>query len=336
MLKLSIAKALIMILLPFAFLACDNGDYRLCDSDDGDPFNDGDNYCPFFRNSDGSVTDSRGVTCESDHNDWADCYPEIYQSKCKDGKAIICGNTFTSFEVFEYHCNCQMLNGKATCGECRPGDINEKDNKICNPAGLWETLRFKLIHPDDQKPCDPQTYRSKCVDNFAFECNSLNRKIDVADCNNNTYAFNTCVEYEYKSSEAEFNQYTLMCEKDVHRASCKACKPGQEAKPETVCLSGHTRNATTVVCNEFGNWEDKATGELPERAACDTACSQGRCLGKYVPCTEDAPNGNVCYTEDTLSRTPLSCNNYGKWFNMNSPLDLEYCEKGCINNICYH
>ena len=289
--------------------------------------------------SGGMVTDDNGVTCKTDDGNWADCYQETYKSSCKNGKAVVCGNSYTNFEVFEFDCDCKMVDGKATCGQCTPGEIDTSvagTVKICNPAGLWEEQPYRIDHPDELKPCDPNTYRAKCDGDVALECSELTGRIYASKCNSNIYSENTCVEVDDKLEEAEFNQYKLVCEETVHRAYCSYCKPGQVAETGTVCLSSRSPNAAPVVCSEYGFWIDKETGDIPKYGECESECYQGQCLGKLVPCTEDAMEGNVCFTEDSFSRTRLWCDIYGKWFNNNEPLDLEYCAKGCRDNVCYN
>ena len=292
---------------------------------------------PFVRNIDGTVTDMHGQTCKSDDGNWAECYPQTFKSSCKDGKAVVCGNAYTNFEVFEFECDCKMVDGKATCGECEPGEVDTSKEgmvKICNPAGLWEEMPYRIDHPDELKPCDPATYQAKCDGNIALECSELTGKIYASKCNSNIYSENTCVEVDEDFEETEFNQYTLLCESKQHRAYCSYCKPGEIADTGTVCLDGKSRNAAPVKCSEFGFWLDNETGDAPKYDECDTACYKGQCLGKFVPCTADAEEGHVCYTEDSMVMNTLYCDIYGQWFNTQSPLDIQYCPNGCKDNVC--
>ncbi|MBO4350753.1 MAG: hypothetical protein J6A01_07405 [Proteobacteria bacterium] len=288
-------------------------------------------------NDERMVVDSKGRICKSDDGHWTDCRPETYRSKCNNGKAVVCGNAYTNFEVFEFDCDCKMVDGKATCGECEPGKLDtsiEGKTRICNPAGLWEILPYPLEHPDDMQPCDPATYRAKCDGNTALECNELTGRIAASKCNPNIYSANTCVEVDDKLEETEYNQYTQLCESTVHRAYCSYCKPGEVADTGTVCLDGKSRNAAPVKCSEFGFWIDKESGDIPKYDDCDTACYKGQCLGKLVRCTSDAEDGHVCYTEDSMVMNRLYCDIYGKWYNNDSPLDIQYCAKGCKDNVC--
>lgn len=321
------------------------------------------NDLPFTRHLNGTVTDIHGKTCKADNGNWADCYPETFQSSCKDGKAVVCGNAYTNFEIFEYECDCKMVNGKATCGECEPGDLDTSTDrivKICNPAGLWEEIPYRLDHPDEMQKCDPATYRAKCVhidsatdkahtqrtearadnntgmiNNIALNCDVLSGRIVASRCQENIYSANSCVEVDEEFDEVEFNQYTLVCEDTQHRAYCSYCKPGEEAEAETVCLDGDSLNAAAVKCSEYGFWMDKATNGIPKYKDCNGPCLLGKCLeGKKVPCTENALEGHVCYTEDSMVMNRVWCDIYGNYYNNQEPLDLVYCSKGCVNNEC--
>ena len=128
---------------------------------------------PFDRHKDGTVTDTKGVTCKADDGNWAQCYQQNFQSKCENGKAVVCGNTYTNYEIFEYECDCKMVNGKATCGECEPGQLDASRESqgtinICSPAGLWVEHTFKREHPDELKACNPDTYQTKCDNNNVY------------------------------------------------------------------------------------------------------------------------------------------------------------------------
>lgn len=295
---------------------------------------------PFDRHKDGTVTDRKGVTCKADDGNWAQCYQQNFQSKCENGKAVVCGNTYTNYEIFENECDCKMVNGKATCGECEPGQLDaskesEGTINICSPAGLWVEHTFKRVHPDELKACNPDTYQTKCDNNNVYFTCDENGLINAVDCNNYDYYGrpSTCIEVDEVLEEAEFNQYSLLCESVVHQAYCAECKPGEEA--ENVCTSFYSLSTAPMKCSEFGFWLDKATGGIPQTMRCDNGCAEGKCLGKPTGCKPGEVADHVCYTEDSFVIDQVTCMSTGeRWADFSEPLRIQYCAKGCKDNVC--